>query len=154
GKCRGKLRHAAELKDVYVLVGIEAVFLHEIAKSKICGRAEAGDTDGFSLQVGHTFYFWERHHVKRGHIGYAADEDEVGAAKNRTDHRGSPGERDLRVAGEDDSGDLKRGGNVDQFDIEAIFGKEILLRGIPERGVDSADGRINDVQFHSSLRPG
>ena len=35
GERRGELRHAAELEDGYILVGIESVFLHEIAQGEI-----------------------------------------------------------------------------------------------------------------------
>jgi hypothetical protein len=129
----------------HILVGIKSVFLHEIAQGEIGRRAEAGDADGFPFQVCDAFYLRESHHIKRRHVGDAANEDEVSAAKHRTDDWRSAGKRDLGVAGEHDSGHLKRGGNVDQFHLEAILRKELLLRGIPKRSIDPADGRIDDV---------
>src|SRR5262245_53085432 len=89
GKCRRKLGHATELEYGDILVSIESLFLHQIAQGEICRRAEAGDTDGFSLQVSHTFDLGERHHVKGRHVCDAADEDEVSAAKSRADDRSS-----------------------------------------------------------------
>src|SRR5262249_5958151 len=111
------------------------------------------DADGLPLQVGHTFDLGKRHHVKGRHVGDSADEDEVSTAKSRTDDRSSSRKSYLRVAGENDSCNLKRGGNVDQFYIEAILRKEILLCGIPKRSIDPANRRIDDVQFRSRLRP-
>lgn len=64
-----------------ILVGIEAVFLYEITQGKIRRRAEASDADCFPLQVRHTFDFRQSHHVKRRHVGDAADEGKIGGAK-------------------------------------------------------------------------
>ena len=50
GQRRGELGHTAELKDVEILVGIEAVFLHEITQGKIRRRAEASDADCFPFK--------------------------------------------------------------------------------------------------------
>src|SRR5262249_22286730 len=123
----GELRHAAELEYVEILVGVEAVFLHEITQGEIGRRAESGDTHCFAFQIADGFDLRNSHHVKRGPVDTAADEDQVGTAENRADHWGAAGKSDLRVAGQNHTGYLQRGGNIDQLHVEPILRKNLLL---------------------------
>jgi len=116
--------------------------------------AEARDAYGFAFQVRDTFDLRQSHHVKGRDVGHTADEDQVRAAQDRIHDRSTAGKSYLRIAGQNDPRDLKRRGNVDQFDFQPVLLKEILLGRIPKRRVDPADGRIDDVQLDSILRPG
>src|ERR687897_171569 len=139
GKRCGQLGHAAELKYVEIFVGVKPILLHKIAQGEIRRRTETRDANGFPLQIRDAFDFRQSHHVERRHVGYAADEDKVGAAENCIYDRGTPGKSYLGVAGQNHSGNLKCGWNVDQLNVESVLWKQILLGSIPKWSIDPTD---------------